>query len=344
MKKLHLLLVISFITCQFIFAQQIEILSKKTQKPISFAIVHYMVDDSIVRGGYTNNEGKITLSLSNDVNFLEISHSDYNSYKFSTQNIQQKIYLETNENSINCFSEKKNINTEDLLHTSEKNLINLQEVVVRSKRKSTKYLGYKAKRNIFGNTKGFIPVSGKECITLIENPYQKNKDIKSLVLFLYSENHPSEAIFRVNLYTNENNKPQKLLCLKNNKNVFALNNDLKVKKGRVKIDIENWGVVLPKEGLFVGVEYIGFLDKKTNNIIDYKVYEANGTDFDNQPHFVLGLKPLKKILYSYYRYNFPVFKSQIIPKNWYNFTTEMFTYGTDTITNYTPAFGIEVEE
>lgn len=340
--KKYILFLIYLFAPLFSFSQEIQILSKQTEKPIQFAAIRYIDKNKQKEkmrgfGTYTNKNGIAQIFLDSEVDSIEITHQKQQ-FKIPLKNIPKKIYLEINEVlSINNQSKKDSSHLfKNDIYLGKDSTIYLEEVIVREKKASTKYLGHysKSKRRIDANI-----LSGREITMFIQNPYQKEKSIKSVVFVshrLLLEN--PDILFRINFYKNKNNKP--LESYINENIIFVLKNQ-KNKKEKIEINVQNLQINLPKEGLFVGIEYMGLLENETNNIIP-----KNISDKIDKYSMGITIIKTKKITYQYSRYKFSNFEKGIYSREWHDYSdhTWRFFEKTGKDTYYSPAIGIEVYE
>jgi hypothetical protein len=214
-----------------IFAQEIQILSQKDKKAVPFANITYLADDSVVGGTYANEEGKTILTLAERVNFIAVSSIGYQTLKIAKKDINSQMYL-------------------------VENIAELAEIRLNPQKLTTKYLGNPVK-----NTHHFLHFhAGSEQIILVENTFKEEKFIKSFSFFLKDWDNLTN-VFKVVFYTNVNGSPAKVYGDNVKDNIFVVK-----KNKKITLDIQKMNVLLPKEGLFVGLEYVGFIEHDTKNI------------------------------------------------------------------------------
>ncbi len=325
-----------FINSLSVFAQEIQVLSEQTKQPLSFSKIRYVSKNSLYRGGgvYTNIIGKADINIDSDIDSLEITNEE-NLLKIPSKNLPQKIYLNEYINSDIFFLTKDTFNLlKKNINFSQDSTTYLKEIIITNKKIPTKYLGYFLEKT----RNGHVFFSGGEITTLIKNPYNIDKNIKTICFIVYTYKQNLDAYFKINLYKNENDKPQKLHT-KNNDNIFILK---KNKSKKIKIDIQNLEIKLPKEGLFIGLEFMGLIDEKTNKIIP-----KNIMDGEKHVNNIIGIKYIKaaKTTYSYQRRKFSNLDKGIYSKDWYDYS-KIYQDLDKTTKNifYTPAIGIEVYE
>lgn len=242
-KKFILLLLISFQIC---FSQQIEgyIYDKTDKTPVPYSNI--LITNS--KGGtYSNTEGYFNLNLKNN---------DSDSLLVSSVGYKTRII------PINQFDLNSIISIE-----LEKEIFELDEAVLTLKKikytqKETIGLEKTGRHNHFGligsNTVAYIEnkknTRGKlKTIHLYLNKTKKNTSWKSTVF-------ESKLNIRIYKYDKKNNLPGEELLHQN------LIVKPKNKKYILKIDIEDYNIKIPKDGICIGVEYID-----ENN--EFKKYE-----------------------------------------------------------------------
>lgn len=305
MKYFTIYTILFFTSFYTSIAQEIQVLSQEDNSPIPFANIVYMIKDSIVGGTYTNENGRLYLSLTDKVSHIEISCLGYESKKIEKNKINESIYL------IDSVSE-------------------LSEIVLKKKKKSKKQI---KKMGFPIKYKGFsVDVAGGfQKVILIENIFKENKKIKSF-LFRSVKWQNVSTVFKLLVYTNNNNKPDKPLIKTNKESCFIL----APHQERIKLDISGLNIILPKEGIFVGIEYVGIVDSNKNIIVPSK------TDYDADTHTSISFLKSKEKNAMY------IFEKNKYNNNrdWQNINDYKDTRFPDLKQNeyYVPAFGIEVYE
>ncbi|TAE68337.1 MAG: hypothetical protein EAZ85_14240 [Bacteroidetes bacterium] len=305
----YLLLDLFFLFSFSVFAQEIQVLSKKTQKPIPSAVVTYIVNDSITSAIYTNEEGKATLSFEKEVNFIGIVATGYELLEIPITDITPKIFIDDD-------------------------VTMLSEVIITSDKKSTKKLGYLSKNLSLLK----ILTSGYEMSTLIKNPFEIEKKVKSVIIRLKRWKRLN-AIFRVVFYTNKNNKPHEIYPAQTKNNIFILKPSKQISH---ELDLTNWGIVLPKEGLFVGIEYMGIISEERKDTISKHIDEKY---LPEEIEITIPYIKTKNISYSYSRLKFSKYEKGQNSQEWWDYNDSWrFFDKKQKDTYYSPAVGIEVYE
>lgn len=309
--KKTLFLYLSFIHLSG-FAQDIQILSKQDSTEVSYASIVYFANDSIAGGTYTDENGKATLKIPLKCNTIEFSAMGYDTIKINKNDLNSVIYLEEHP-------------------------LPLHEIVLTSskiKKKKTIKLGYpiKSKRYFFG-VKG-----GLEVVTLFKPDIQDQRKVSAFLFYLedFGSKDKQSSLFRIVFYENAANKPSRQIHIKDKKQqVFTINPH---QYGKIKLNIDHLNIVLPKEGLFVGIEYMGFTEANSKNI--QQNVEANEDTFKLPS---ISFLKQKKNAKSYIRYKF---KGK--GKGWFNVDLRLASIFPDLNLkeneSFVPAFGIEVYE
>ncbi|MCC5946055.1 MAG: hypothetical protein JJT94_14090 [Bernardetiaceae bacterium] len=236
MKFVYLFLLTFFIINLQAQAQVVLILNSETQSPVEFADILYLNGTEVLGRTYSDAKGQADLELSDEVVYIEVSQVGYESVELDKSSIPDTIWM-----------------SEDITV--------LEAITVTPKNKTVK-LGYEKPKN---NRHQFMwsLSAGLEAITLIENPFSERKSLKSLEILL-SRYDRTAIVLKVVAYKNKKGKPadKPIKNLKNN--IFVLKPN---KKKNITLDIEDIGIMLPKGGFFIGIEYIGVLDAETDEII-----------------------------------------------------------------------------
>ncbi len=307
MKKIFFI-IFSFLS-PILSAQEIQILSQKDKKAVAFANIVYLVNDSVVGGTYTNQDGKALLELVGRVNFIAVSSVGYQTLKIAKNDIPKQVDLNENVTELGTVT----LTTEKII---------------------THYLGNFIK-NIRINTHIFWHFhAGSEKIMLIENPFKEGKFIKSFSFFLENLDNVS-PVFKVVFYKNVNGYPAQSYLYNSKDNIFILKKN-QTKKN--KLDIQNMNVTLPEEGIFVGLEYVGFMDNDNKNIITTNDFFTSMEKKPTGISIVEIRQKSEKVPYVYRKLKF-----NEKTKDWIDYSQSNYP-GLAPNEYYVPAFGIEVYE
>ncbi|MFH6943714.1 hypothetical protein [Flavobacterium sp. FlaQc-50] len=219
-----------------VHAQRVYIFDRDSSKPISFANINYFKADNIINSNYSNESGLIDIKDTNSFDRIEVSCIGYENKSISMESIKDTIYL-------------------------TKKIISLDEVVI-PKKKDVLLYGYsKFKKKI-----GISGAKGMQVCAFVENPSEKEKFIKSF-LFKIKRSEKYKTAIRIHFYKKATDKiyPGEEILTENI--IKYLNGKT---KGIVEVDISMYGIELPAEGAFVGVEWLGILDEKTGEFIENK--------------------------------------------------------------------------
>jgi hypothetical protein len=260
---LFILLIISAIKINANEAKKVIIVNQKDLQPISYAIISFYETDTLVGGIYANVDGIFSLKLAEKINSLKFSCVGYKTKCCPiSSNFPDTIMLEP----VNY---------------------NIQEIVVNPKTGSnTIELGYIKKSSLkaYGSSR-----KNTEFAVFIPNKTGKNAMIKTLLYKLRQDSDVKTAL-RVHIYSIAENGfvPGKELIPINK--VLYLEGKHPMSKV-VSFDVSDLGIVLPVEGIFVGLEWIGLVNENemykkgsienipyilTTNLIDEKVSFTKG--------------------------------------------------------------------
>ncbi|TAE15774.1 MAG: hypothetical protein EAZ95_08365 [Bacteroidetes bacterium] len=303
----NLLLFILFLPTA-IFAQNIQILSKEDSTEVPYANIVYFANDSIVGGIYTDEDGKIALKIPLQCNKIEFSAMGYDTVRINKSNLKPIIYLEELPMPLH-----------EIVLTPSKT----------KKRKTTK-LGYPIK----GNYNYYSVWNGLEVVTLFKPTIQDQRKLSAFLFYLRDTGFKTpdgySSVFKIVFYENVANKPYKKISVKDEKRqVFTITPN---QHGKVKLNIDHLNMALPKEGLFIGIEYIGFTEANSKDVKENAKFEE---DVFRQP--LLSFLKLKKAEKSYVRIKFSE-----PHKNWSDANNIDFFSPLKENEHYVPAFAIEV--
>jgi len=224
-----------------VFSQEkIKIVDAQTKEPIAFATIAF--GDGL--GGYTNENGVFTFD---EKQIFSVSMLGYKTLNVSESDFKNSIELEV----------------EPLL---------IDEVVISNKKGKQKIVKQKPYWKNSTWLDSYTPQVGNEIAVLIPN--EKNQeavlskiivpiatnphrvfDKKSKGHFKHWEDLPYSTV-RIRFYSNENNKPKEILSSEE-----IIVNVPNTKEKLFEVDLEKYFVEIPQNGLFVGIEFIGFADE-----------------------------------------------------------------------------------
>ncbi|WP_053992744.1 hypothetical protein [Mangrovimonas sp. TPBH4] len=210
------------------FAQQVAI-KTATGEGIPYATITFLKQDSIVGGMYANEKGLAMIAPDMDIDVLLISHLGFGTQKVTWEHSNIDVVLE------------------ELLN-------DLPEVVITQRKEEAVWMGHEfvRKRSAFCSAQ-----RGMEIVTFVQN----NKQLSNLEMtaFKFKVRRRSEdktAVLKINFYTNESNTPGKRINAYQDITVALA----KGERGDVVLDLKTYHMIFPEEGVFVGIEWMGFAD------------------------------------------------------------------------------------
>ena len=242
MKNIFIIFYIVSIS-SFAFSQKqnkIQIIDYRTKKPVSFVTIF---DKQSNKGFYCDENGY----------FL--------SGKITTDTI-----------ILSCIGyELLNISKNDMIKQDKINMYpkvyNINEIVISpdKKQRIKKYSGFsKCKPALsISNTQGAV------FATLINNPNNINSIISEIIIPTRNNNHLSKkenilnGFFRIHLYSvnEKDSSPNKELLNENltfNFSDFNKKNKIGIStRNVIKINISEYNIMMPRDGIFVGIEWLG---------------------------------------------------------------------------------------
>ncbi len=246
----------SLLTALTFFAKaQTSILDAETNNPVSYATISFGNGNGI----FADDDGKFTFTkkLYNDIDTLYISSLGFKDLKIATNNLTNTIHLE-----------------------SEIDM--LQEVIVKTKPKG-KFKIKQIKPTIHEDYyKCWLPTIESEIAVFFPNESPKTKRLTTVYLPIKvevkawrkrkqekAEKRPFSTLFRVNFYENKDGFPGDVLTYE--KVVFlATEANEKV----YELDISKYDIYIPKSGIFVSLQVLGYADKKGKLLPNKKYQEV----------------------------------------------------------------------
>jgi hypothetical protein len=200
------------------------------KKPVNFANVRIKNTE---KGTYSNESGEFELSV-NQYDTLEVSCVGYISNSNSVQSIKDSIFLK----STNIILPEVIITTDEANDKPTLGLFN-----------------HKVKMEIGG-----LPAS--ETAVWINNTAQKNSKIK--YIHIKAKKGDKNGAFKVHLYSIDKKTSMPDQDLLPSNVVYYSDN---IKKKSIQVDISKLNIVIPQAGVFVGIEWLGQIDKNSNMLL-----------------------------------------------------------------------------
>ncbi len=214
-------------------AQNIQLLSYSDKNtPVAFASLTFYNDTLLLGGTYADENGLINCILPENCSIVKISRIGFRDSIIETINLQDTIFL-----------------------LEELSLLN-EVVVLPDTNRLTQFIGFKKERN----SQSYIAFEGAQFITKIENAFNEERQVKSFVFYVRKSKTRKNAKAKVIFFENENGKPGKQLAIEK---VISIEN---YSKGKIEVDFKETNLMLPKEGFYAGVEWIGCLDEQENEV------------------------------------------------------------------------------
>lgn len=233
------LLIIALIFSSFTQSQNYKVIDNKTNLPIQYATLQIYNSGKFISGFYTDENGSI--NISNEFNFNEIK--------------------------ISCIGyETIIVPKNQLLIKLNQNVTILEEVIISNKDfLSLGYIKKPKSKNIIGVSEGL------EVAVFIKNDFEYPVKISSVKFNV--KKVKSRVAYRIHLYKNsENNSyPKEELLIDNKIEYLEVNT-----KGLVSVDLSEYNITLPKEGVFISIEGIGGKNtsstKNKKNLIQFETH------------------------------------------------------------------------
>ncbi len=235
MKKLVPILLLFL--AQYINSQTYSILDSVQKTPISYATISFGNGN----GTFADADGLFRFSKKwyPDIDSLYISAVGYKEQVLSTPSLPKKIFLSQEVDEL-----------KEVLITAEK------------KRKfKTKKLNSEVHNDYF---KCWLPTVESEIAVFFPKNSEKTTQIASLYLPIKIESSNKNStkpqafstLFKIQLYSNDNGKPGKRLAYDDI--IFIITSK---DKSNFELDISEYKVYIPKKGIFVSIQVLGYADK-----------------------------------------------------------------------------------
>ncbi len=236
MNKKHFITTFLIVFAGQLFGQQIYIKDEVSSKPIMYAHVIYLQEGNIIGGVYSDENGIAYIQNPKNVDSVVISCMGYSTKKIAIHQIGSTIFMD------------KEVN---LLQEITINMLNdfSAPTVFLGLQKENPHQSFRAQR-------------GFQMVTLIENPYAKNKEIKSIIFPIKKSKTDKSAKLKIIFFENKNKHPGQQIDVE-----FVI--DLKSIKGRmVVVNLDSVTLFLPPQGLFMGIEWMGCINssKQQSNL------------------------------------------------------------------------------
>jgi len=221
---------------------QITIQDKETKEPVSFATISFGNGNGL----FADEEGKFvfTKKLYSDIDSLFITSIGYKDLKIATDSLPSIINLNPSADQ-------------------------LQEIIVQVKPKR-KFKMKKLKPTLHEDYfKCWLPTIESEIAVFFPNEEKKTKQITKLYLPIKTEasdwskrkrantkKRSFSTLFKVNFYENQDGLPGDILSYE--KVVFRVTQE---SESVYELDITKNDIFIPKEGIFVSIQILGYTDK-----------------------------------------------------------------------------------
>ena len=234
---------------------QITIQDKKTMEPVSFATISFGNGNGI----FSDEDGKFVFTKKrySDIDTLTISSVGYKGLKITTENLPLKLLLEPKT---------------DLL----------EEVIVQVKPKG-KFKLRKIKPVLPDDYfKCWLPTIESEIAVYFPNDEKRTKQITKLFLPIKAEasdwskrkkanskKRSFSTLFKVKFYENNNGFPGEILSYE--KVVFRVTHE---SEAVFELDISKNDIFIPKKGIFVSIQVLGYTNKDGKLLPNKKYQEV----------------------------------------------------------------------
>ncbi|GGX04010.1 hypothetical protein GCM10007384_02230 [Aquimarina muelleri] len=237
---------------QIIYSQTYTVIDSIQKTPISYATISF----GNGKGTFADADGNFSFSKKwyPDIDTLYISSVGYNEVAILTTELPKKIVL-------------------------TESVDELKEVYITAEKKR-KYKIKKLPPEVHDDYfKCWLPTVESEIAVFFPKDFKKNSKIASVYLPIKTDDsnknssrNPSfSTLFKMQFYTNNNGSPEKRLPYDD---IIFLVSDQD--KSNFELDISEHKVFIPKEGIFVSIQVLGYADKngKLQQTRKYSVIET----------------------------------------------------------------------
>lgn len=240
--KIYFIAILLFFKVSLTFSQTIRVCDEEDKKPIPYVTAILTIQNRIVGGDYCDSNGFVKIDDKILFDKIELSCIGYESKAIEKGTLKNDT----------IFLKKK--------------VINLDEVIISKNNLATSLLGYTdlKKYQYIGIGKGL------ETVVFIENNAKKPLYISSF-LFKVRKLKKKTAI-RIHFYKNRLEKFEPGEEILTEDIVEYLDENT---QGLVEIKIAKYGLELPIEGSFVGIEALGVFDNITKTYVDTRMFEED---------------------------------------------------------------------
>ncbi|WP_109853349.1 hypothetical protein [Aquimarina sp. AU58] len=235
MKKLFSLLLLFL--AQIVYSQTYTVLDSVQNTPIPYATISFRNGS----GTFADADGNFRFSKKwySDVDSLYVSSIGYKELALPTSALPQKIWL------VQDIAELKEV-----------------YIVAEKKRKyKTKKLASEVHNDYF---KSWLPTVESEIAVFFPKNPEKSTKIASVYLPIKTESSNRNAnkkesfstLFKMQFYSNNNGYPGKRLPYEDI--IFKVTNK---DKSNFELNVSEYKVFIPKEGIFVSIQVLGYTDK-----------------------------------------------------------------------------------
>ncbi len=234
MKNFHFTLLSLFVVWLPLQAQKLTVLTKTDSISIPYAHLIFYKNGKAIGGTYSNEKGIAFLDFNDRLDSIKISNILSKPAVIDGFNLPDSVYL----------LESKTILDEQLVYASSSS--------------NPRFLGYRKKRK----KSSWLVSTGIEIITLIPNSFKETRELGSFIFYLKKGKPNTSPELKIVFYKNNDGFPGTRLPYEK---IVKLDS---IKKGKVRVDFLSSHIIIPKEGVFAGIEWMGCI--KDQNLIEHK--------------------------------------------------------------------------
>lgn len=209
-----------------LLAQDFTLFESGTNAHIAFANITLYKNDTVVGGVYSNRNGEVFLPKTIEFDKLYITHLQYLTLTLDAEDLKLRIGLQSKTTYLE------------------------PTVVLPSNLRASHFLGIPYSRK--STTVSPYESKGFEVLLFVDNPNSEPQKLKSFVFYSKRTASKIKSFFRLVLYENINGRVGEKIAFEH---VFTLSNE---RNKQWIISLENENLLLPEDGFFIGLEWLGY--------------------------------------------------------------------------------------
>ncbi len=232
-------------------AQNIQLLSSSNKNvPVAFASISYYNDTLLLGGAYADENGVASLRFPKNCRKVKIASIGFRDTIIKIANLQDTIFLLEELSLLN-----------EVVVLSDNSQVPIAQLGFKKARRQTSTIG--------------SPIKGSQVVTRIDNPFQVDKKIQAIEFWMDKKKSVNRGFLKVVFFEIDGLKPGKQIDIE-----IILSNDELEKRMIINIDDKDFSI--PKEGFFVGIEWMSCIQNEKSKDDLECVNRITGNFKDNE--------------------------------------------------------------